>query len=247
MTRAGDEPPVLPARFPNLLVNGAGGIAVGMATNIPPHNLGEVIDATLAMIDRQLEGGEPITLEELMAIVPGPDFPTGAMMLGQGGARIAYATGRGSIMMRATPRDRGRPERPPIDCSDRRFPSRSASRASSRRSPRPRATSAIEGVADIRDESNREGVRVVIELKRDATAEVVLNQLWRHTPAQSSFPANMLAIRGGRPEMMGLKDILVGLHHLPRGSDHAPLQVRAREGARPCAYLARPRRRGQQS
>jgi len=196
------EPTVLPARYPNLLVNGAGGIAVGMATNIPPHNLGEIIDATLATIDNP-----SISLEDLMAIVPGPDFPTGAMMLGQGGARNAYATGRGSIMMRSTHVvETGRGDRQsivltaiPFQVGKSGLVEKIAEAARDKR---------IEGVADIRDESNREGVRVVIELKRDATAEVVLNQLWRHTPAQSSFPANMLAIRGGRPEMMGLKTIL---------------------------------------
>ena len=196
------EPTVLPARYPNLLVNGAGGIAVGMATNIPPHNLGEVINATLATIDNP-----EITLDDLMAIIPGPDFPTGAMMLGQGGARNAYATGRGSIMMRSTyVIEEGRNDRQsivltaiPFQVGKSGLVEKIAEAARDKR---------IEGVADIRDESNREGVRVVIELKRDATAEVVLNQLWRHTPAQSSFPANMLAIRGGRPEMMGLKTIL---------------------------------------
>jgi DNA gyrase subunit A len=202
-----EEPTVLPARFPNLLVNGAGGIAVGMATNIPPHNLGEVVDATLAMIDRQLEGGEPLTLEDLMAIVPGPDFPTGAMMLGQGGARNAYATGRGSIMMRATHIiEEGKNDRQSIVLTS--IPFQVGKSGLVEKIAEAARDKRIEGVADIRDESNREGVRVVIELKRDATAEVVLNQLWRHTPAQSSFPANMLAIRGGRPEMMGLKDIL---------------------------------------
>ena len=196
------EPTVLPARYPNLLVNGAGGIAVGMATNIPPHNLGEVINATLATIDNP-----EITLDELMEIIPGPDFPTGPLILGQGGARLAYATGRGSIMMRARHIiEEGRNDRQsivltaiPFQVGKSGLVEKIAEAARDKR---------IEGVADIRDESNREGVRVVIELKRDATAEVVLNQLWRHTPAQSSFPANMLAIRGGRPEMMGLKTIL---------------------------------------
>ncbi len=196
------EPTVLPARYPNLLVNGAGGIAVGMATNIPPHNLGEVINATLATIDNP-----GITLDELMEIIPGPDFPTGPLILGQGGARLAYATGRGSIMMRARHIvEEGRGDRQsivltaiPFQVGKSGLVEKIAEAARDKR---------IEGVADIRDESNREGVRVVIELKRDATAEVVLNQLWRHTPAQSSFPANMLAIRGGRPEMMGLKTIL---------------------------------------
>ncbi len=196
------EPTVLPARYPNLLVNGAGGIAVGMATNIPPHNLGEVINATLAMIDNP-----EITLDELMAIIPGPDFPTGALMLGQGGARNAYATGRGSVMMRATHIiEEGRNDRQSIVLTS--IPFQVGKSGLVEKIAEAARDKRIEGVSDIRDESNREGVRVVIELKRDATAEVVLNQLWRHTPAQSSFPANMLAIRGGRPEMMGLKTIL---------------------------------------
>ena len=196
------EPTVLPARYPNLLVNGAGGIAVGMATNIPPHNLGEVINATLATIDNP-----EITLDELMAIIPGPDFPTGALMLGQGGARNAYATGRGSVMMRATHViEEGRNDRQSIVLTS--IPFQVGKSGLVEKIAEAARDKRIEGVSDIRDESNREGVRVVIELKRDATAEVVLNQLWRHTPAQSSFPANMLAIRGGRPEMMGLKTIL---------------------------------------
>jgi DNA gyrase subunit A len=196
------EPTVLPARYPNLLVNGAGGIAVGMATNIPPHNLGEVINATLATIDNP-----EIGLEDLMSIIPGPDFPTGAMMLGQGGARNAYATGRGSIMMRSTYIiEEGRGDRQSIVLTS--IPFQVGKSGLVEKIAEAARDKRIEGVADIRDESNREGVRVVIELKRDATAEVVLNQLWRHTPAQSSFPANMLAIRGGRPEMMGLKTIL---------------------------------------
>lgn len=196
------EPTVLPARYPNLLVNGAGGIAVGMATNIPPHNLGEVINATLATIDNP-----DITLDDLMAIIPGPDFPTGATMLGQGGARNAYATGRGSIMMRSTyVIEEGRGDRQSIVLTS--IPFQVGKSGLVEKIAEAARDKRIEGVADIRDESNREGVRVVIELKRDATAEVVLNQLWRHTPAQSSFPANMLAIRGGRPEMMGLKTIL---------------------------------------
>src|SRR3546814_49481 len=160
-----EEPTVLPARFPNLLVNGAGGIAVGMATNIPPHNPGEVIDACLATIDRQLEGGAPLSTEELMQIIPGPDFPTGAMILGQGGIRNAYTTGRGSIMMRATHeieegRGRGEGRRSivltsiPFQVGKSGLVEKIAEAARDKR---------IEGVADIRDESNREGVRVVIE------------------------------------------------------------------------------------
>ncbi|HEV2078970.1 MAG TPA: DNA gyrase subunit A [Allosphingosinicella sp.] len=196
------EPQVLPARFPNLLVNGAGGIAVGMATNIPPHNLGEVLDACRAYIDNP-----GITIDELIEIVPGPDFPTGPLILGQTGARSAYYTGRGSIIMRSRHEiEEGRGDRRsivltaiPYQVGKNGLVEKIAEAAKDKR---------IEGVADIRDESSREGVRVVIELKRDATPEVVLNQLWRHTPAQSSFPANMLAIRGGRPETLTLRDII---------------------------------------
>jgi DNA gyrase subunit A len=196
------EPQVLPARFPNILVNGAGGIAVGMATNIPPHNLGEVLAACKAYIENPA-----ITIEELIEIVPAPDFPTGPLILGQAGARSAYHTGRGSIMMRARHKvETGRGDRQsivltaiPFQVGKNGLVEKIAEAAKDKR---------IEGVSDIRDESSREGVRVVIELKRDATPEVVLNQLWRHTPAQSSFPANMLAIRGGRPETLNLRDII---------------------------------------
>ncbi|WP_150291286.1 DNA gyrase subunit A [Sphingobium estronivorans] len=196
------EPQVLPARFPNLLVNGAGGIAVGMATNIPPHNLGEVIRACLAYIDNT-----GITIDELIQIVPGPDFPTAPLILGQSGARSAYHTGRGSIMMRSRHEvEEGRGDRRsivltaiPYQVGKNGLVEKIAEAAKDKR---------IEGISDIRDESSREGVRIVMDLKRDATPEVVLNQLWRNTPAQSSFPANMLAIRGGRPEVLNLRDII---------------------------------------
>ncbi|MBV8685201.1 MAG: DNA gyrase subunit A [Alphaproteobacteria bacterium] len=196
------EPQVLPARFPNILVNGAGGIAVGMATNIPPHNLGEVLAACKAYMDDQA-----ITIEQLMEIVPGPDFPTAPLILGQAGIRSAYQTGRGSILMRARHKlEEGRGERRsivltaiPYQVGKNGLVEKIAEAAKEKR---------IEGVSDIRDESSREGVRVVIDLKRDATPDVVLNQLWRHTPAQASFPANMLAIRGGRPETLNLKDFI---------------------------------------
>ena len=196
------EPSVLPARFPNLLVNGAGGIAVGMATNIPPHNLGEVIDGCLAFMDNPA-----ITTEELYEIIPGPDFPTAPLILGKSGSRSAYLTGRGSILMRARHViEEGRGDRRsivltsmPYQLGKNGLVEKIADAAKEKR---------IEGVSDIRDESSRLGVRVVIDLKRDATPEVVLNQLWRHTPAQSSFPANMLAIRGGRPETLALRDII---------------------------------------
>ncbi|MFA9200093.1 MAG: DNA gyrase subunit A [Cypionkella sp.] len=196
------EPTVLPARFPNLLVNGAGGIAVGMATNIPPHNLGEVIDGCLALIDDPL-----IAPEALMAIIPGPDFPTAPLILGQAGARAAYMTGRGSILMRARHTlETGRGDRQSIVLTS--IPYQIGKNALVEKIAEAAKDKRIDGITDVRDESNRQGVRVVIDLKRDATPEVVLNQIWRHTPAQASFPANMLAIRGGRPETLGLKDIL---------------------------------------
>ncbi|PTQ10212.1 DNA gyrase subunit A [Sphingomonas oleivorans] len=196
------EPVVLPARFPNLLVNGAGGIAVGMATNIPPHNLGEVIAACKAYI---ANGG--ITVDELHEIIPGPDFPTGALVLGKGGARNAYQTGKGSIIMRSRHEiEEGRGDRRSIVLTE--IPYQVGKSALVESIAEAAKDKRIEGVSDIRDESNRLGVRIVIDLKRDATPEVVLNQLWRHTPAQSSFPANMLAIRGGRPEVLSLRDII---------------------------------------
>lgn len=196
------EPQVLPARFPNLLVNGAGGIAVGMATNVPPHNLGEVIDGCFAFLDNPA-----ITSEELIEYIPGPDFPTAPLILGQSGARSAYTTGRGSILMRARHEiETGRNDKQSIVLTSMPYQvgksglvEKIADAAKEKR---------IEGISDIRDESSREGVRVVIDLKRDASPEVVLNQIWRFTPAQSSFPANMLAIRGGRPETLALRDII---------------------------------------
>ncbi|MBN8807369.1 MAG: DNA gyrase subunit A [Sphingomonas sp.] len=197
-----NEPSVLPARFPNLLVNGAGGIAVGMATNIPPHNLGEVIDACLAY----MENGA-ITTEELMEIVPGPDFPTGAVILGRSGARAAYESGRGSIIVRSKYKiEEGRGDKRSIVLTE--IPFQQGKNALVEKIAEAAKDKRIEGISDVRDESNREGVRVVVELKRDATTDVVLNQLWRHTPAQGSFPANMLAIRGGRPELLNLRDFI---------------------------------------
>ncbi len=197
-----EEPQVLPARFPNILVNGAGGIAVGMATNIPPHNLGEVIAACKAFI---ANGG--ITTEELHEIVPGPDFPTGGLILGKSGARSAYLTGKGSIIMRCRHEiEEGRGDKRAIVLTE--IPYQVGKNALVEGIADAAKDKRIEGVSDIRDESNRLGVRIVIELKRDATPDVVLNQLWRHTSAQTSFPANMLAIRGGRPETLSLRDII---------------------------------------
>ena len=196
------EPTVLPARFPNLLVNGAGGIAVGMATNIPPHNLGEVIDGCLAFIENPA-----ITSEELFEIIPGPDFPTAPIILGSHGARSAYTTGRGGILMRARHTiETSRGDRESIVLTS--IPYQVGKNGLVEKIAELAKDKKIEGIADIRDESSREGVRVVIDLKRDATADVVLNQLWRHSPAQASFPANMLAIRGGRPETLALRDII---------------------------------------
>jgi DNA gyrase subunit A len=196
------EPQVLPARFPNLLVNGAGGIAVGMATNIPPHNLGEVLAACRAYID-----DPAISSEGLMEHVKAPDFPTGGLILGLSGVRSAYTTGRGSILMRSRAHvEEGRGDRRSIVLTE--IPYQVGKSGLVEKIAEAAKDKRIEGVSDIRDESNREGVRIVIDLKRDATPEVVLNQLWRHTPAQTSFPANMLAIRGGRPETLTLRDII---------------------------------------
>ena len=200
------EPLVLPARFPNLLVNGAGGIAVGMATNIPPHNLGEVITACKTLIAAKFSG-ELVSDEELMEIVPGPDFPTGGLILGRGGARNAYTNGRGSIIMRSRHVvEEGRNDRRSIVLTE--IPYQVGKAGLVEGIAEAAKDKRIEGVSDIRDESNRFGVRIVIDLKRDATPDVVLNQLWRHTSAQTSFPANMLALRGGRPEILSLRDIL---------------------------------------
>jgi len=196
------EPTVLPARFPNLLVNGAGGIAVGMATNIPPHNLGEVIDAAIALIDRP-----DMTVAELMEIVPGPDFPTAATILGRGGIRNAYATGRGSIIMRSKAQiETLRKDREAIIVTE--IPYQVNKAALVERIAELVREKKIEGVSDLRDESDRDGMRIVIELRREAVADVVLNQLWRHTSLQTSFPVNMIALNGGRPELLTLHDVL---------------------------------------
>ena len=196
------EPTVLPARFPNLLVNGGSGIAVGMATNIPPHNLGEVIDACCAYIDNPNIG-----VEELIGIVPGPDFPTGGLILGYGGAKQAYLTGRGSIMMRAKcsieeirkDKEAIIVHEVPYQVNKANLVAHIAELVKDKR---------IEGISDIRDESDRQGVRIVIEIKRDFQADVILNQLYKYTELQTSFGMNMLAINGGRPMMMNLKDII---------------------------------------
>ncbi len=196
------EPTVLPARFPNMLVNGAGGIAVGMATNIPPHNLGEVVDACLALIENP-----DLSTEALMEIVQGPDFPTGGLILGRSGIRKAYLEGRGGVIVRAKTRvEELRKERFAIVVDEIPYQVNKASMIE--RIAEAARDKKIEGIAHVQDESDRVGVRVVIELKRDATPEVVLNQLFRFTPMQTSFGCNMLALNGGRPEQLALRDFL---------------------------------------
>ena len=196
------EPVVLPARFPNLLVNGAGGIAVGMATNIPPHNLGEVIDAAVALIDNPA-----LTIDDLIKIVPGPDFPTGGIILGRDGIRSAYKDGRGSIVMRGKVEiETVRKEREAFIITEIPYQVNKATMVE--RIAELVREKKIDGVADLRDESDRQGYRVVVELKREAVPDVVLNQLYRFTPLQSSFSANIVALDGGRPLVMTLKDLL---------------------------------------
>ncbi len=196
------EPVVLPARFPNLLVNGAGGIAVGMATNIPPHNLGEVIDACIALIENP-----GLSIDELIGIIPGPDFPTGGVILGHAGIRAAYTHGRGSIVMRGKVEiETLRGEREAIIVSE--IPYQVNKAAMVERIAELWRDKKIDGIAALRDESDRNGYRVVIELKREAMADVVLNQLYRYTPLQSTFGANVVALEGGRPLVMNLKDLL---------------------------------------
>ena len=196
------EPTVLPARFPNMLVNGAGGIAVGMATNIPPHNLGEVVDACLALIE-----DPDLSTEQLIEYVPGPDFPTGGIMLGRSGARKAYLEGRGSVIIRAKTRvEELRKDRYAIVIDEIPYQVNKATMIE--RIAEAARDKKIEGIAHVQDESDRNGVRVVVELKRDATAEVVLNQLFRFTPMQTSFGCNMLALNGGRPEQLTLRRFL---------------------------------------
>jgi DNA gyrase subunit A len=197
------EPVVLPARFPNMLVNGAGGIAVGMATNIPPHNLGEVVDATLALI-----ADPDLTSEQLMEFIPGPDFPTGGVILGRAGARKAYIEGRGSVIIRAKARvEEVRKDRFAIVLDE--IPYQVNKAAMIEKIADLVREKKLEGISGVADESDRMGVRVVIEIKRDSTPEVVLNQLWRFTAMQTSFGCNMLALNGGRPEQLTLRDFLV--------------------------------------
>lgn len=197
------EPVVLPSRIPNLLVNGAGGIAVGMATNIPPHNLGEVIDACLAYVD-----DSEVSLDALLDIVPGPDFPTGGEIIGRSGARNALMTGRGSVVMRGKAEIQEiRKDREAIIINS--IPYQVNKAAMVERIAELVREKKIEGIADLRDESDRDGMRVVVEMKRDASPDVVLNQLYRYTPLQSSFAVNMLALDRGRPREMNLRDLIV--------------------------------------
>ena len=226
------EPRVLPASFPNLLVNGASGIAVGMATNIPTHNPGEIIDATLALI------ADPDTsLDALMAFVPGPDFPTGGIILGRAGIRSAFETGRGSLIVRArTEIEEIRRDRQAIIVTE--IPYQVNKTTLLERIAELVRAKQIDGISDLRDESDRDGMRIVIELKREATAEVVLNHLFRFTQLQTSFGVNMLALDNGRPRLMGLRDALScfiafredvilrrSRHDLARARDRAHLLV----------------------
>src|SRR3954470_652173 len=197
------EPVVLPAKYPNLLVNGAGGIAVGMATNIPPHNLGEVVQACIAYID-----DPAISIEDLMEIVPGPDFPTGGSILGRAGVRAAYHLGRGSIVMRAkTSVEEVRKEREAIIVHE--IPYQVNKTTLIEKIAELVREKRVEGISDLRDESDRDGMRIVIEIKRDSMADVVLNQLSRFTALQSSFGVNMVALNGGRPETLNLRDLIL--------------------------------------
>ncbi|MGN1078784.1 MAG: DNA gyrase subunit A [Alphaproteobacteria bacterium] len=196
------EPSVLPARFPNILVNGAGGIAVGMATNIPPHNLGEVVDASIAYVDNP-----DISDEELLQIVPGPDFPTGGLILGRSGSRSTELTGRGSVIMRArTHIEEIRKDRWAIIVTEIPYQVNKAAMIS--RIAELVRDKVIEGIADIRDESDRQGIRVVIEIKRDFHPEIILNQLFRYTSLQTSFGSNMIALNAGRPQLMNLREMI---------------------------------------
>ncbi|GIL38416.1 DNA gyrase subunit A [Rhodospirillales bacterium TMPK1] len=197
-----EEPLVLPARYPNLLVNGAGGIAVGMATNIPTHNLGEVVDACCMYLDDRTVG-----IDELMTVIPGPDFPTGGLIIGKAGVRSALHTGHGSVMMRSrTSIEEIRKDREAIIVTE--IPYQVNKSRLVERIAEVVNLKIVEGISELRDESDRDGVRVVIELKRDAVADVVLNNLFKHTPLQTSFGVNMLALDHGRPKMLNLKDVI---------------------------------------
>ena len=214
-TRPRREPKVLPAGFPNLLVNGAQGIAVGMATNIPPHNLGEVIDACCAYLDNR--GDHRRRTDGIYA---GPDFPTGGVILGRAGSHAAYKTGRGAVVLRAASHvEEIRKDREALVFTEMPYQVNKAKLVE--RIAEMVREKVIEGIAELRDESDREGVRVVVELKRDAEPEIVLNQLYRHTALQTSFGVNMLALNGGRPELMTLRDVIVPSSRFARRSSPA--------------------------
>ena len=227
------EPAVLPARFPNLLVNGAGGIAVGMATNIPPHNLGEVIDGCLALIDNPA-----ISLDEIIEIIPGPDFPTGGLILGRSGIRSAYETGRGSVLMRAkvtTETIRGDREalivtEMPYQVNKATMIEKIAELVRDKR---------IEGIGDIRDESDRNGYRAVIEIKRDAVADVVLNQLYRFTPAANLFRLQHCSIEWWPTGTIEPVGSIAGLHSISRRGCYPADKISAQQGARPGSFVGR--------
>ena len=234
------EPVVLPARFPNLLANGAGGIAVGMATNIPPHNLGELIDACVALIDNPA-----LSIEELIGIIPGPDFPTGGVILGHQGIRAAYHTGRGSIVMRGKVEiEVLRGDREAIIISE--IPYQVNKAAMVERIGELWREKKIDGISALRDESDRQGYRVVIELRREAVADIVLNQLYRFTALQSTFGANMVALDGGRPLVMNLKDLLTIFLAFREEVISRRTKYPARQGARPRPHPRRARDRGGQ-
>ena len=219
------EPQVLPARFPNLLVNGAGGIAVGMATNIPPHNLKEVVNACLAYVDNT-----GIQVEELMEHIPGPDFPTGGLILGEAGIKGAYHGGRGSVVMRArTHIEPFGKDREAIIATE--IPYQVNKSRMIERIAEVVQDKTIEGISALRDESDRQGIRVVIELKRDAIAAVVLAQLYRFTPLQTSFGVNMLALNNGQPELMNLRQVIAAFVDFPRRSHYPAHGLRIASGA----------------
>ena len=225
------EPQVLPARFPNLLVNGAGGIAVGMATNIPPHNLGEVVDAALALLD-----DPDVSDDALLDIVPGPDFPTGGEIMGRTAPRNALRDGRGSVVVRGRASvEEIRKDREAIVVTE--LPYQVNKQTLIERIAEMVREKRLEGISDVRDESDRQGMRIVIELKRDASGDVILNQLWRYTAMQSSFGVNMLALNHGRPEQMGLRQLLLqALQLLPaRGGGQQGARVGAARSARACS------------
>jgi DNA gyrase subunit A len=200
------EPLVLPSKIPNLLVNGAGGIAVGMATNIPPHNLSEVIDACIALLDRP-----DISDLELSQIIPGPDFPTGGLILGRSGIKLAHETGRGSVVMRGRVHtETTRKDREALVITEVPYQVNKATMVE--RIAEAVRDKRIEGISDLRDESDRDGIRVVIEIKRDSMAEIVLNQLYRFSALQSTFSCNMVALNAGKPEQLNLRDMLLAFN-----------------------------------